>query len=222
MGVIKLLVVDDHPMIRLGIRACLEGSRCLRVVGEATDGTEALAQVRRLKPRVVITEVWVAGRASIDGVAAWQREVPSLAVLVFTHCATSETIRRWVRRGVAGYLLKQAAAADFVKAVERVGEGESYFSPEIAGRVLAGQGMTPKNASPALTRREEEVVAMVAEGYTNKQIAQAMRVSERTALSHRQNLMAKLRIHNVAGLTRYAVAEGIVSARPWPSAARQP
>jgi len=216
MGLIKLLLVDEHPMIRLGIRACLSGNDRLRVVGEAADGTEALAQIRRLKPRVVVTEVWVAGRASIDWLAAWQRSVSSLSVLVFTHCHTSETIRRWVRRGVPGYLLKHAAAADFIKAVERVAEGESYFSPEIAGAALAGRGMTPKTGPPALTRREEEVVAMVAEGYTNKQIAQAMRVSERTALSHRQNLMAKLRIHNVAGLTRYAVAEGVVSARPWP------
>lgn len=211
---IELLLVDDHPVVLAGLQACLAVHPRFKIVGEARDGDQAVRQVAALKPDIVLLDLSLPGKSGLLVAARVRQEKVRTRVIVLTVHDDREHLRRAVRAGVRGYLLKDAAPSALVRAIEVVHGGGTYFSPELVGDVLANSPCRGGGGRGALTPRELEVIALVAEGHTTKQVAQALKVSERTALTHRQNLMAKLRIHNVAGLTRYAVAQGVVPARP--------
>jgi len=211
---IRVLLVDDHPVVRRGIRAWLQRNPSIEVVGEAADGIEALDLCRTLHPDVVLTDL---DMPRMDGLAlteAIRRELPDVKVLILSMHANTDYILRILQAGAQGYVSKEADPGMLVQAVEAVSRGESFFSADVARvvlnqLVLAEQAPSPQ--TPELTPRERQVLIGIAEGLTNKEIADRLGVSIRTVETHREHLMQKLGIHTVAGLTRYAVARGLVS-----------
>jgi len=204
---LKVLLVDDHPLVREGVRACLAPVAHLNVVGEAADGGEALRLTRLLEPDVVLMDVNMPGMSGLEATVRLQREAPGVRVLALTIHDRREYVLQLMHAGAAGYVTKEARADELIRAIEVVARGGSYFSSQ-AARALRPDGETVKASK--LTAREREVLALVAEGLSNKDIASRLRVEVRTIESHRSRLMDKLDIHSVAGLTRYALAQGYV------------
>lgn len=211
---LRLLLVDDHPVIRHGIRACLAGSANIQVIGEAENGKEALCKARELSPEVVLMDLQM---PQMDGLAATRlinKEHPTMKVLILSVNNSRETILHIVRSGAHGYIQKEASCEELIHAIEAVGKGEAFFSPEIAPVLLtqyvASAAAGELNHVSKLTDREVEVLAMIAQGHSNKEIAGRLKLSTRTIEAHRERTMQKLKVHNVAGLTKFAIAEGII------------
>lgn len=204
---LKVLLVDDHPLVREGVRACLAPVAHLDVVGEAADGVEALRLTRLLEPDVVLMDVNMPGMNGLEATVRLRHEAPGVRVLALTIHDRAEYVLQLMHAGAAGYVTKEAPPAELIRAIEVVGRGGSYFSSQ-AARALRPDAKAVN--TPKLTSREREVLALVAEGLSNKDIAARLRVEVRTIESHRSRLMDKLDIHSVAGLTRYALAQGYV------------
>lgn len=216
MSQISVLLVDDHNIVRQGLKALLTAETDINVVAEAQSGREAVQLVSRLRPEVVIMDLampllngWEATRQII-------KAMPGARVIVLSTYDTEEHIQQAIAAGAAAYLIKQTAGADLVKAIREVRNGNAYFSPAIAQRLreqtcrsLAG---TPSNKAPnvELTLREAEVLQLIAEGFANKQIAGELGLSVKTVEKHRQQVMNKLNIHDTASLVRHAAAKGII------------
>jgi two-component system, NarL family, nitrate/nitrite response regulator NarL len=217
---ISILLADDHPVVREGLRSCLAGYRHIVVSGEALNGLEAVAKAKRLRPDVVLMDI---NLPQMDGLKATERlskEAPDVKVLALTAHQNQEYVHGIVAMGARGYVLKDASPEQLVEAIETVDRGESFFSPEIVHtlvRTLAAQAEANAQPKPApLSPREREVIVMIAEGLANKEIAGRLGVGVRTVETHRERLMNKLNIRTVAGLTRYALAQGLVRAQPSP------
>lgn len=217
-GMIRVLLVDDHPVVRRGIRSWLQRQPEIQVVGEAADGLEALGLCRSLQPDVVITDLDMPRMDGLALTAALARELPHVKTLILSMHANTEHILRILQAGARGYVSKEADPAVLVQAVQAVYRGESFFSSDVARLVLDqlmfGQHPHPAT-TPELTPRERQVLVGIAEGLTNKEIADRLGLSVRTVETHREHIMQKLGIRTVAGLTRYAVARGLLpSDRP--------
>ncbi|MCX7866728.1 response regulator [Limisphaera sp. VF-2] len=217
-GPIRILVVDDHPVVRRGIRSCLQRQPGLVVVGEAADGKEALELIPAVQPDVVLTDL---DMPRMDGLAlteAVRRQFPDVKVLILSMHANTEYILRILQSGARGYVSKEADPQELLQAIQAVYRGESFFSADVARLALQQMVLSEGAASavPELTPRERQVLIGIAEGLSNKQIAERLGVGIRTVETHRQHIMEKLGIHTVAGLTRYAVAKGLVSAQHLP------
>ncbi len=211
---IRLLIVDDHPVVRQGIRLALMGSPRIQIVGEGRNGHEALTLAQQLKPDVVLMDLDLPEMSGLMAVDLLHREQPSLRVLVFSSYSKPDYVMRIIRSGVRGFLLKEVALEEVVQAIEAIHAGASYFSPEIARITLnrVVQGFEKRDASLAcLTNRECEVLLYIAEGFSNKEIASQLGIGVRTVETHRERIMRKLNIHSIAGLTRFAISQGIVS-----------
>jgi len=209
---IKLLVVDDHPVVRQGICACLARRENLEIVGEAADGCEALQKARELQPDIILMDI---NMPHMDGLAVTEvlgKEQPQIKVLILSMHTNTDCVLRIIKAGARGYILKEAPMDDLVGAIETVNAGEAYFSPDVA-RVALNQFVRGNGENPAiqLTSREREVLIQVADGRCNKEIASRLGVGVRTVETHRERIMRKLDIHSVAGLTKFAVAKGLVS-----------
>jgi len=211
---LRLLVVDDHPVVRKGISSCLARHPDFEVVGEAGDGQAALGKARELAPDIVLMDLDL---PQIDGLAVTEilhREQPRLKVLILSMHSSSECVLRILKAGARGYVLKGASPEELVQAIEAVEAGETFFSPEVArlalNRFVEGAG---ENAAGQLTARERDVLIQIAEGLSNKEIASRLNVGVRTVETHRGRIMRKLNIHSVAGLTKYAVGKGMVALR---------
>lgn len=212
MKKINVLLVDDHAVVRQGLRALLEAEGDIDVVAEADNGRTAVAQTKRCEPDVVLMDVAMPGMNGVEATRQIVRNVPSTKVLVLTSYGDDDYVAQLLEAGASGYLVKQTAAADLLKAIREVEEGNQFFSPTIAKRLrqqdrdsLSGSGR-----SGGLTSREVEVLQLVAEGFANKQIAAELSISIKTVEKHRQQAMNKLNIHDIAGLTRYAISKGWV------------
>jgi len=210
---IRVLLADDHTLVRAGVRKILEAQPGVTVVGEVADGAAALDALAQMPVDVLVLDLTMPG---LDGFAVLRRArtlAPALKVLVLSMHADAEFVARAVRDGADGYLLKDSAVNDLVAAIQAVREGRAYHSPQIQ-RQLADllRGGAPAGALDALTDREREVLKRIAEGLSTKEIAALFEISTRTVETHRANLMRKLDVRSLAQLVRLAIREGLVEA----------
>lgn len=210
---IKVLVADDHTIVRTGIRHVLESEAGFEVVGEAGTGAEAVALAARLRPDVVVLDISMPGESGLQVAAQLRSISPEPRVLILSMHDNAEYVLESVRAGAHGYLLKDTAATELRTAVRAVCRGESYFSPPVASRLreaLRGEHETHAGSLAQLTGRERDVLLGVVRGRTNKEIAGELGISHRTVETHRESLMRKLQIRTVAELTRFALGAGII------------
>ena len=209
----RVLLVDDHTLMRKGLKALLEKEPSLEICAEAADGMDAVRLARELKPDVVVMDL---GLPRLNGVEATRQileEDPACRVIALSMHQDKRYVTRALRAGACGYLLKDAALEDLVKAIEAVGQGQTFLSPEVAGLVideLKNQPEGQEQVDSLLTGREREVLQLLAEGQSTKDIAKLLHISPKTVETHRRKLMDKLDLHSVADLTRYAIREGLV------------
>lgn len=209
---IKLLLVDDHPVVRKGIASCLARHEHLQIVGEAANGNEALQKARELTPNIVLMDIDMPEMNGLAVTEVMRKEMPKIKVLVLSMHSNSEYVMRIIQSGASGYVLKEAPADELVRAIDSVNSGEAFFSPEVA-RVALNKYVRGAADSGAgqLTNREREVLVQIAEGLSNKEIASKLGVGVRTVETHRERIMRKLNIHSVAGLTKFAISQGLIS-----------
>ena len=210
-GPIRVMVVDDHPIWRDGIRADLESSGTATVVAEASDGGEAIGQAREAMPEVVLMDLRL---PTVTGVEATRRiveESPHVRVLILSASGEEADVLEAVKVGATGYLLKSASSEEIVDAVRRVREGEPVFTPPLAGLVLSEfrRVATPEPGEPGLTPRENEILRLVAKGYTYREIAEKLFISVKTVQNHVQNILTKLQLRKRYELMRYAIQKGL-------------
>jgi DNA-binding NarL/FixJ family response regulator len=215
VSAIRVLVADDHRLVRAGIRSLLEQLRDVTVVGEAGDGREALELIRRLHPHVALVDVTMPSLNGIEVAGEVARAGLATRVLVLSMHAADEYVRRALRAGAAGYLLKDAGQAELETAVRAAARGDTYLSPAVSRRVVEGY-VNPAAAGAAseldrLTSRHRQILQLVAEGHATKDIARRLGIGVRTVESHRAELMERLGIHDVPGLVRFAIRVGLVS-----------
>ena len=213
MQKLKVLIVDDHPVVRKGLQTCLARQDRIKVVGEASDGDEALRKARELSPDIVLMDISMPGMNGLAVTELLRKEVPKVKVLVLSMHNNREYIFRIIQAGAHGYVSKGAAPEELVRAIESVCEGEPFFSPEVARAALSQfvSGAGKKEPFAQLTQREREVLALIADGQSNKEIANQLGIGVRTIETHRERIMRKLGIHTIAGLTRFAIMSGVVS-----------
>lgn len=210
---IRLLLVDDHPLVREGIRSCLSSHSRLEIVAEAVDGREAVAKAREVRPDVVLMDVNLPRLNGVEATRILRREAPSSKVLALTVHNNREYVVRMVRAGARGYVLKDASPQELIQAIEAVNAGEAFFSPDVARFVLNDYVSTSgwaKLHGEDLSEREREVLTLIADGHSNKIAAQMLGLSVRTVETHRARIMKKLAIRNAAGLTKFAISQGLI------------
>jgi two-component system nitrate/nitrite response regulator NarL len=208
---IRVLVVDDHPVVRKGLQACLARQDRLKIVGEAADGDEALKKALDLKPHVVLMDVSMPRRDGLAVTQVLRKEAPQIKVLILSVHNKREFIFRIIEAGAHGYVSKEASPEELLRAIESVHEGETFFSPEVAQAALNQLVNNGGKKDAQLTNREREVLILIAEGQSNKEIANKLGIGVRTIETHRERIMRRLNIHSVAGLTKFAIANGMVS-----------
>ncbi len=215
-GHIKILVADDHPVVRRGISSCLARQEHLEIVGEAADGYEAMRKARELVPDIVLMDIHMPQMNGLAVTELLRKEQPQTKVLILSMHSDADYVLRIIQSGAQGYVLKVAPPEELVRAIETVSAGETYFSSDVArialNQFVRGGGEPPGAAQ--LTNREREVLVHIAEGRSNKEIACQLGVGVRTVETHRERIMRKLDIHTVAGLTKFAVAKGLVNIGP--------
>lgn len=210
---IKILVADDHPVVRKGLQSCLAKQDRLRIVGEASDGDEALKKTRELSPDVVLMDISMPGMNGLAVTEVLRKESPAVKVLVLSVHNNRDYIFRIIQAGAHGFISKEAPPDELLRAIESVYAGEPFFSPEIAKAAL-NQLVTSggkKDPFAQLTSRERDVLVLIAEGQSNKEIANKLGIGVRTIETHRERIMRRLDIHSVAGLTKFAIANGMIS-----------
>jgi two-component system nitrate/nitrite response regulator NarL len=210
---IRIVLVDDHPVVRKGLCSCLARHEHLVIVGEAGDGREALRKVGELSPDLVLMDIDMPHMDGLAATAQLRKDSPGVKVLVLSMHKQSDYVLRILQSGARGYVLKETSPDELVKAIEMVHAGEAFFSPEIA-RVALNQFVRGAGAGPhtgELSNREREVLIAIAEGLSNKEIAVRLGVGVRTVETHRERIMRKLDIHSIAGLTKFAIAKGLIS-----------
>ena len=216
MQQIKVILADDHTVVRQGLRALLVAEGDIEIVGEADNGRQAVQLAKKFLPNVVVMDIAMPVLNGLEATRQIARALPSTKVLVLSSYSDDDYVQQLTEAGAAGYLVKQTAANELLKAIREAHKGNAYFSPAIAKRLrdhcrktfVSGQPM--KRRSDYLTTREAEVLQLIAEGRANKQIAAELCISIKTVEKHRQQVMNKLGIHDVAGLTRHAISKGII------------
>ncbi|WP_300341769.1 response regulator transcription factor [Accumulibacter sp.] len=213
---IRVVLADDHVLVRAGIRSLLGAFVGVEVVGEAADGNEAISRVGECLPDVLLIDIAMKGMDGLAAAAEIRRQHPVVRVVVLSMHADAEYVLQALQAGAAGYLIKDAAPIELELALRAVMRGESWLSPGVSRQVVDGylarlQGDRP--ADPALTPRQREILCCIAAGNGAKEIAFDLGISAKTVESHRAQIMERLGIHDVAGLTRYAIRSGLVSAQ---------
>jgi len=209
----RVLLADDHALVRAGIRALLEKMTGIEVVGEAGDGRETLELIRKRLPDLVLLDLAMPELHGLESLARATKEFPAVKMMILSMHANEEYVLQALRAGARGYLLKEAAVDELDLALRTVAGGEIYLSPRISKHVIADYLKRLKNESPLrdeLTPRQREIVQLIAEAKSTKEIAFLLKISVRTVEAHRAQLMARLGIYDVAGLVRYAIRVGLV------------
>ncbi len=211
MKPIRVLIADDHALVRAGIRALVEKIEGIVVVGEAGKGSEAMKMIRELKPGLMLLDITMPDGSGFDVLDYITKRFPDIKVIVLTVHEAGEYAIRALREGAAGFLPKSAASTELEQAIQTVMKGEVYISPETSRKTLLefGKG-TKKDLLASLSPRQREVLRLIAEGRTTKQIAQVLDISVKTVETHRAQLMERLGIYDVAGLVRYAIIVGVI------------
>jgi DNA-binding NarL/FixJ family response regulator len=212
---IRIVIAEDHTIIREGLRALLSSNPNFEIVGEAKDGREAIRCVEKIKPDLILTDLSMPRMNGMEAIKEIKRESPRTKILVLTVHKAEEYILAAFRAGAEGYLLKDSTHAELVMAVNKVLSGKHYISPEISDKVVEGylegkKTLKARTSWETLTQREREILKLIAEGYKNKEIADDLCISVKTVEKHRANLMEKLDLHNVQALTAFAIDKGLV------------
>lgn len=211
---IKVLIADDHSLVREGIIAFLRLCEDMEVVGEASDGLEAVEKAEKLKPDIVLLDINMPKLGGLEATLEIKRKVPDVKILILTQYDDREYISRLLRAGVSGYILKKAAGSELINAIRAVKRGELYLHPSIAKEVVQGylnkERVTVDDSYEKLTEREKQVLKLISEGYTYKEIADMLGISVKTAIAHHTKISEKLNIHTRAGLIKFAIQKGII------------
>ncbi len=214
MPAIRILLVDDHKLFRAGIRSLLQTVSGVEVVAEAADGREALRLIEAHRPDVALMDVMMPGLNGLDAAARVARTCPATRVIMLSMNAGADSVLQALRAGAAGYLVKTADPAELELAIRAVVRGEKFLSSAISQHVVAaclGRSIEERTSLERLTPRQREVLQLIAEGHTTKEIAKELGISPKTAETYRTELMKELDIHDIASLTRYALRMGVVA-----------
>ncbi|MFL5767142.1 MAG: response regulator [Actinomycetota bacterium] len=208
---IRVMVVDDHPVWRDGVKGDLERSGAATVVAEASDGGDAIEQAREAMPDLVLMDLRMPGVGGVDAIRQIVEESPHIKILVLSASAEESDVLEAVKVGAAGYILKSATSEELVEAVRRVRRGEPVFTAPLAGLVLSEfrRVSTATSGEPVLTPRENEILKLVAKGYTYREIAEQLFISVKTVQNHVQNILSKLQLRRRYELMRYAIQRGL-------------
>lgn len=217
MKKITVLLADDHRLLREGIKSLLEKAPDIEVVGEANDGTEALAKAQALSPDVVLMDISMPGMNGLEATRQIKALKPATKVLILSMHESNQYISQFLRSGASGYVLKDSAGSELAGAIRSVFQGDAFLYPSIARKLLEeylqkAQAGEESESFDGLTGREREILKMIAEGRSNKEIADALSLSVRTVQAHRANLMGKLHMHDRTELVRYAIRKGLIPA----------
>ncbi len=216
MSKTKVLLVDDHTIVRQGIKALLDTQEGIEVVGEAEDGREAIEKVKQMAPNVIVIDITMPNLNGIEATRQIKKINPEIKVLVLTVHDNEEYIHRILQAGASGYLLKESAVSDLVSAINAVEKDDIFLSPSISKVVVKDYIRHVETESGdfdslnILTNREREVLQLIAEGHTNKEIARILKLSIKTIDVHRSHIMDKLNIHDITGLVKYSIRKGLI------------
>lgn len=216
MNKIKVLIADDHAILREGIIALLNRYDDIEVVGEAEDGKQAIERARDLEPDIILMDIAMPGLGGLEATLELRKSSPRTKILVLTQYDNKEYVFRFLKAGASGYVLKKAVGTELVAAIRAVHSGGSFLYPSVAATVVedyvhgANKAQDPYDS---LTDREKQVLKLVAEGFSNKEIADLLCISVKTVMAHRANLMEKLAIHSRTDLIKYALRKGLIDIR---------
>jgi len=210
---IRLLLVDDHQVVRAGLRMLLQAEADMEIAGEAGSGEEALHAAQTLQPDVVVMDVAMSGIGGIEATRRIKAACPNTAVLALTMYEDEQYFFEMLNAGASGYVPKRAAADELVSAIRAVSRGEVFLYPTLARVLVREYTQRAQSTRPTLTPREVQVLTLIAEGYTNREIAQQLCVSVKTVDRHRENILSKLNLHNRVELVKYAIRKGLIPPR---------
>lgn len=216
MGNLKIVLAEDHTILREGLRALLGADPNFDIIGEAEDGREAVRCVERLEPDLLLIDLSMPRMSGMDAIREIKKRYPAIKIIALTVHKTEEYLLTTLQAGADGYVLKDATRDELIMAIKNVMGGKSYLSPGVSEKVIEGYLVgkeSNRSSTPweTLSQREREVLKLIAEGYKNKEIAEDLCISLKTVEKHRANLMKKLDLHNAAALTVYAVQKGLVN-----------
>lgn len=217
MNNIKILLADDHTIVRKGLRVLLEAEEYIKVLDEAEDGRDALKKTEKLQPDVVVMDIAMPGLNGLEATRQIKKHFPAVKILILSMHTTKEYVFQTLRAGASGYLVKKAAPRDLVSAIQAVHRGESFLSPSISRTIIeeyikkAEKTIQEEDLYEILTNREREILQLIAEGNSTRKIADKLNISKKTVETHRAHIMDKLNIHNTPELTKYAIQKGITS-----------
>ena len=216
---IAVLLVEDHTIVRQGLRLLIEAAGDIEIVGEAKTGREAVRMTAELRPKVIVMDIAMPLMNGLEATRQILKTFPEANVLILSAHSDAEYVEQVIKAGARGYLIKQSSGDVLAQAIRDLFKGQTFFAPAIAKRLKEGYQKSAdglrlqKRKSTELTSREAELLQLIAEGHVNKQIAAELGISIKTVEKHRQHLMAKLNIHDIAGLTRFAIGTGIIESR---------
>ena len=211
----RVLIVDDHALVREGITAFLKMCDDIEVVAEASDGLEAIEKVKKIHPDIILMDISMPKLGGFEAVTEIKKIEPHAKILILTQYDDKEYISRFLKAGVSGYLLKKAVGSDLITAIRAVSRGELYLHPSITSEVVAGylrrgKQVIVKDPYEKLTDREKQVLKLIAEGHTHKEIAELLNISVKTVIAHQTNISEKLDMHTKSDLIKFAIQKGII------------